>query len=156
MDPNFQAIVNDIQKNAVHTCDVIMPFPEEIIVPNSSIPESLPATFRLSMDYKKKLKECKCFAAYRRYKSSLLQEAYQNGTTAHILPRALGPPSGTDITFFNKKMSTYKIGKQNLQEQLNHAKTLPDNYNWMVVEKNLTPPRSQAMCSSCYAFSVAD
>lgn len=142
-----------IHDSASHSCKVHLPYPLDLPIPESK-KTIIPKTFRIDVNYKKKLKECQCNAIYQQYSAQQLKQLYDNGRLGNLAPRFAIAPVNADISFMNK-VKTYAIEKKELEHKLEKAKSLPTYFNWHDVSQDLTKVVSQGMCGQCWAVSTA-
>jgi hypothetical protein len=154
MDAYKRDIVDVFQATAEHPCTVQFPYPIDVPLPAVSPPSSFPKTFRWTVDYRKKLKDCKCNAVYAQYTKRMLANTVAEKKANTVRPKFLLPPVNTNITFA-QNLPRFKISAPDLAARLGAAKNLPAYFNWAEEKRELTKPASQGMCGSCYSIAVA-
>jgi len=134
-------------------CDPIVPYPSDVTMKlMAARPERIPATFRLSANYKQKLDQSKCQAVYARSTTTALHASISERRTP--TPDFRVAQVNSKITFFNN-VSSFKISTKELTSLLDAAKKLPVNYNWSKENREITQPMNQGLCGSCWAVATA-
>ena len=147
---NFQ---NAIQNAATHKCKVHLPYPLDIPIPSSD-PSAAPRTFRVEVNYKKKLEECQCNAVYQQYSSQQLTQAMERGRLSKLVPRFSIAPVNSDISY-TTRVTPYSLTKFELETELKKSEKLPPYFNWADKSIGISPVYNQGMCGSCWAIATA-
>ena len=142
-----------IQNAATHSCKVHLPYPLDVPLPTSS-GKPAPATFRLQVDYQKKLKECQCNAIYQQYSTQQLYQTMEKGRLSKLVPRFGIAPVNSDISY-TTRVKPMTMKPRELAVELEKAEKLPQYFNWADKSPAISTVYSQGMCGSCWAISVA-
>ena len=142
-----------IQNAATHHCKVHLPYPLDTPLPPSS-GKPAPATFRLEVDYKKKLKECQCNAMYQQYSTQQLYQTMERGRLSKLVPRFAVAPVNSDISY-TTRVKPFTMKAADVKDELVKSEKLPTYFNWADKNPRLSSVYNQGMCGSCWAVSVA-
>jgi C1A family cysteine protease len=142
-----------IQNAASHKCKVQLPYPLDIPIPKETLAKA-PKTFRVEVDYKKKLDECQCNAIYQQYSSQQLTQAMELGKLSKLVPRFALPPVNTNISY-TTRVKPFSLTSNQVTEELNRAEKLPVYFNWADKSSAISEVYNQGMCGSCWAIAAA-
>jgi C1A family cysteine protease len=135
-------------------CQPILPVPRDIkLKAIHEQPRKIPSTFMIQSNYDQKLKESKCLAVYPRVNTKMMSTSLEQNKAFPPLFRVAAPNS--KITFFNH-VKSFEIQQTDLDNILEHAKSLPVYYNWAEQSQEICKPFDQGLCGSCWAVAAAN